>query len=146
MKNVFLVFACALIIGSCNSSISNKNSVDQSNSVHMVGIDKDLHGCKGSAGYTWSTINNECIRPWENTLQLFPINHEDSSVIITASVMFSTDSSKAEIFIANETENLVLDKTEIVYTLKTELNTFELIEKNNFWTIIKSGNIIYKSK
>jgi hypothetical protein len=47
---------------------------------------------------------------------------------------------------ANETENLVLDKTENGYALKTELSIFELILENNIWTIIKSGKAIYKSK
>ena len=146
MKNLFIVFASALLMGSCNSSVSNSNSVAVTDSAHIVGNDTDAHGCKSSAGYTWSAIKNECIRPWENTLQLLPINHEDSAAIITASVIFSTDSTKAELFMANETENLVLDKTENGYALKTELNTFELILENNIWTIIKSGKVIYKSK
>jgi hypothetical protein len=128
-------------------SVSNSNSVAKSDSAHIVGNDADAHGCKGSAGYTWSVIKNECIRPWENTLQLLPVNHEDSSAIIAASVVFSTDSLKAELFMANETENLVLLKTkENRYVTKTELSTFELIFENNIWTIIKSGKAIYKSK
>lgn len=146
MKNLLIVFASALLMGSCNSSVSNSNSLGASDTTHIVGNDADAHGCKGSAGYSWSVIKNECIRPWENTLQLLPINHEDSSAIITASVVFSKDSTKAELFMANETENLVLDKTENGYTLKTELSIFELILENNIWTIIKSGKVIYKSK
>ena len=147
MKNLLIVFASALLIGSCNSSVSNSNSKGASDTTHIVGNDADAHGCKGSAGYTWSVIKNECIRPWENTLQLFPINHKDSSAIITASVIFSTDSSKAELFMANETENLVLLKTkENRYVTKTELSTFELIFENNIWTIIQSGKAAYKSK
>ncbi len=147
MKNLLIVFASALLMGSCNSSVSNSNSDAVTDSAHVVGNDADAHGCKGSAGYTWSVIKNECIRPWENTLQLLPINHEDSSAIITASVIFSTDSSQAELFMANETENLVLIKTkENRYVTKTELSTFELIFENNIWTIIKSGKAIYKSK
>ena len=146
MKNLLIVFASAFLVSSCNSSLNNSNSVEVTDTTHIVGNDSDAHGCKGSAGYTWSVIKNECIRPWENTLQLLPINHEDSSAIITASVIFSTDSTKAELFMANETENLVLDKTENGYALKTELSIFELILENNIWTIIKSGKAIYKSK
>lgn len=29
------------------------------------GGDSDIHGCKGSAWYTWSTSENQCVRPWE---------------------------------------------------------------------------------
>ncbi len=31
----------------------------------IVGGDKDVHGCIGSAGYVWSTSSAACIRPWE---------------------------------------------------------------------------------
>ena len=31
----------------------------------IVGNDSDAHGCKGSAGYTWCGVKQECIRPWE---------------------------------------------------------------------------------
>ena len=30
-----------------------------------VGADEDVHGCKGSAGYTWCEKTNQCERPWE---------------------------------------------------------------------------------
>jgi len=31
----------------------------------VVGGDKDIHGCIGSAGYAWCEARNECERPWE---------------------------------------------------------------------------------
>lgn len=31
----------------------------------IVGGDIDIHGCKASAGYSWSISENKCIRPWE---------------------------------------------------------------------------------
>ena len=31
---------------------------------HMVGGDRDKHGCIGSAGYTWCAGLNRCVRPW----------------------------------------------------------------------------------
>lgn len=31
----------------------------------IVGGDRDSHGCIGSAGYTWSTSTNNCVRSWE---------------------------------------------------------------------------------
>lgn len=33
----------------------------------IVGGDKDIHGCIGSAGYTWCASLNQCIRSWETT-------------------------------------------------------------------------------
>ncbi len=31
----------------------------------VVGGDRDEHGCIGSAGYIWSEIDQQCVRPWE---------------------------------------------------------------------------------
>ncbi|MEI8053861.1 MAG: hypothetical protein WCH52_08960 [Bacteroidota bacterium] len=45
----------SLFIFSCSPHVSNK----------MVGNDRDVHGCIGSAGYQWSEIKKECIRPFE---------------------------------------------------------------------------------
>ncbi|GMI13606.1 hypothetical protein TrLO_g1167 [Triparma laevis f. longispina] len=32
---------------------------------HMVGGDRDDHGCIGSAGYTYCAGLRKCVRPWE---------------------------------------------------------------------------------
>ena len=31
----------------------------------LVGNDRDVHGCIGSAGYSWSETLQQCVRPWE---------------------------------------------------------------------------------
>ena len=31
----------------------------------IVGGDKDIHGCIGSAGYSWCAVKSKCLRPWE---------------------------------------------------------------------------------
>ena len=31
----------------------------------VVGNDKDIHGCIGSAGYSWCESKQKCLRPWE---------------------------------------------------------------------------------
>ena len=48
MKNLLIVFANALLMGSCNSSVSNSNSLGASDTTHIVGNDADANGCKGS--------------------------------------------------------------------------------------------------
>jgi len=32
---------------------------------HVVGGDRDAHGCIGSAGYTYSQIKKDCVRTFE---------------------------------------------------------------------------------
>ena len=33
--------------------------------VHLIGGDKDEHGCIGSAGYSWCESKQKCLRVWE---------------------------------------------------------------------------------
>lgn len=33
----------------------------------IVGDDRDVHGCIGSAGYTWCAAKNKCLRSWEES-------------------------------------------------------------------------------
>jgi hypothetical protein len=43
-------------------------------STNIVGGDKDVHGCIGSAGYTWCAVKNKCLRVWEEKCEVTPIN------------------------------------------------------------------------
>jgi len=43
--------------------------------MHLIGGDLDAHGCKPSAGYTWSEELASCVRPWLSqaiTLEVAP--------------------------------------------------------------------------
>ncbi|MCS3870408.1 hypothetical protein J3D55_003324 [Chryseobacterium ginsenosidimutans] len=64
----------------------------------VVGGDKDVHGCKGSAGYTYSQIKNDCVRVFEQKIKLNEVSSEKGYTTMTA-VIFSKDMKKAEIFI-----------------------------------------------
>ena len=41
---------------------------------NLVGGDKDVHGCIGSAGYSWCAVKNKCLRVWEEECERTPIN------------------------------------------------------------------------
>jgi len=45
-----------------------KNDAEENSatsSEQIVGGDKDIHGCIGSAGYSWCEVKNKCLRVWE---------------------------------------------------------------------------------
>lgn len=65
----------------------------------IVGGDKDAHGCKGSAGYTYSQIKNDCVRTFEQKIKLTEVKPKGSSTSMAA-VIFSKDMKKAEVFLA----------------------------------------------
>lgn len=77
----------------------------------MTGNDVDIHGCIGSAGYTYSLMKNRCIRLWEEATPLIPI-HQNSSATINGYVIFNADSSQAELFIVEApNEPVICHKT-----------------------------------
>ncbi|MCY1662277.1 hypothetical protein [Chryseobacterium sp. SL1] len=55
---------------------------------HVVGGDKDVHGCKASAGYTYSQIKNDCVRVFEQKIKLKEVSSDKSYTTSTA-VIFS---------------------------------------------------------
>ncbi|WP_042010502.1 hypothetical protein [Aeromonas fluvialis] len=61
---------------------------------HLVGSDRDSHGCIGSAGYQWSALTGKCVRLFEEGIRLNPT---DADQIGSAFVLFNTDQSKAEL-------------------------------------------------
>lgn len=72
-----------------------------------VGADKDTHGCIGSAGYTYSTVRNDCIRLWEAGTALTPVVQIENPVLV-AYVVRSANWKEAEIFLPNQPQSLVL--------------------------------------
>ena len=64
----------------------------------VLGGDKDVHGCKGSAGYTYSQIKNDCVRVFEQKIKLKEVGSDKSYTTMTA-VIFSKDMKRAEIFV-----------------------------------------------
>lgn len=72
---------------------------------HKVGGDKNDHDCISSAGYTYSQLKKECIRTFEQKIQLKEIATKGS---YNATVIFNKDQSKAEIFLKEEKQGVIL--------------------------------------
>lgn len=54
----------------------------------LVGNDTDVHGCIGSAGYSWCEPLQQCVREWETSC---PMAEEDAFVIAQANCDAVTD-------------------------------------------------------
>lgn len=64
-----------------------------------------------SAGYKWSILKNTCIRPFEVGVRLNPVTEiETGDPVISAFAVLEEDGNKAELFIPNEKESLVLER------------------------------------
>ncbi|MEN9655311.1 MAG: hypothetical protein RLZZ231_668 [Bacteroidota bacterium] len=73
-----------------------------------AGADKDTHGCIASAGYTYSQLKKECIRTFEQKIQLKEIATKGN---YTAAVLFNKDQSKVEIFLKEEKTSVILNRS-----------------------------------
>ena len=63
---------------------------EQADTVHVVGGDKDKHGCIASAGYTWSEAQKDCIRLWEKGVRMNAVDDAEKVLFL----VFSPDSTK----------------------------------------------------
>jgi len=103
----------------------------------VVGGDKDAHGCKGSAGYTYSQIKNDCVRVFEQKIKLTEVKPEGSYTSMAA-VIFSNDMQKAEVFIPNiKLNSIILNRLgkgkawkKGEYILKPYKKGYQLIKDN----------------
>ena len=110
----FLIFTF-LFAGCCHSKIN------------IVGADKDIHGCIGSAGYQWSEIRKECIRSFELPLQLL-----NSDKTFIASFLFSENKNQAEVF--SKEGNFILELINpLLYKYSKKGKVFILINVNGEW-------------
>jgi len=117
MKKIFLF---SIIIGlsfSCAKKVSEvkkptqettKAVKEQTDSAAViVGGDSDTHGCKASAGYTWSILKKECIRIFENSTKL---SHAEDGKTYTTVAYVIFDGDKAELFLDTQKESIILER------------------------------------
>lgn len=110
MKKIFLFSAIIGLSFSCAKKVGEENKApkqEESKPARVVGGDSDAHGCKASAGYTWSALKNECVRLFEVGTKL--AHAEDGKTYSTvAYVIF--DGNKAELFLDTQKEPILLER------------------------------------
>ncbi|WP_461146157.1 hypothetical protein [Spirosoma pulveris] len=85
-------------------------TVGQTRKQSTNGGDKDAHGCIRSAGYTFSVLKNDCIRVFEQTIQLKEVS-PTGSFTSNATVIFSKDTKQAEVFIPGSATGVLLARS-----------------------------------
>jgi hypothetical protein len=73
----------------------------------LVGADRDAQGCIASAGYQWSKVAQECVRLWEVGTELTHQGSGDPAYSAYAVI----DGDQAELFLPEEADSLLLQKT-----------------------------------
>lgn len=122
--------------------LSVKTMVGQTNG---MGGDKDKHGCRASAGYTFSVIKNDCIRVFEQEIKLDETNAKGTSTSIAA-VIFSEDKTKAEVFIPGVEGGTILLREGQEGNYKWKKGRYSLLQNgSNGYTLLKRKKIIFNS-
>jgi hypothetical protein len=117
----------------------NKATLNFKNNITLkqTKCNTDEHGSLLSFGYVWSSVKNSSIQLSETATRLNPIEAMDKDKS-PAYIVFSKDQSKAELFLPQIANSLLLDRT------GTEGN---YIWKNNEWELIVwKGYVLKKNK
>ena len=90
-----ICWALIMGLGACQTQQgkNTQNDTTKVAEVPIVGGDLDKHGCKGSAGYTWSSVKNNCVRLFEQGVRLNP---QDTTLnqTVSAFVIFADDAKE----------------------------------------------------
>lgn len=77
----------------------------------VLGNDKDENGCVTSAGYKWSLLRKECVRPFEEGYRLNAIEQlEGESTDKSAFVIFEDEGDRAELFLPDAQNSIMLEE------------------------------------
>jgi hypothetical protein len=119
MKNTIL-FSIFILIAACGDNKNASSTTAAADTLvtapSIVGNDADAHGCKASAGYSYSEIRKDCIRIFETGLKLSAANKNVDSTM-AAFIVFISDKNATgatdslELFIPNQQPVIILKET-----------------------------------
>ena len=114
----------------------------QESNAQSTGDDLDPNKCIRSAGYVWSSIKKDCIRPFELETQL--VNKEN---IFFASILFSASLDSVEVF-SKEGQFLLMKKKKNYYIGNSDDVSYFIEKNNSKWVMGKNetDEILYTEK
>ena len=139
---LFLAFSFVLCLSACTET-PKKEAVQTAKTETapvveppIVGGDSDEHGCKASAGYTWSVVKNECIRIFEAGIRLdakaADLDKTTSTFIVFKS---ETDEAQAELYLPSEKKSILLAQDKKNGAGKWTNETYVLTQWKGMYTL-----------
>lgn len=113
MNRFFNLLSMACIMSACSHVPPNTAAAAASGAmVPVAGADSHAHGCKASAGYTWSVVRSECIRIFESGLVFQPYPAPTQGAVLAAFVVLAPAQgdavTAAEVFVPGRTSPVAL--------------------------------------
>jgi len=145
MKKLVLLLALAIVSPSCEYMLKDRKETEsevKTDQKVVLGTVKDEHGCVSSAGYRWSQLTKECIRPFETGYRLNSIEKlEGDNTAKSAFVVFEeAGGDKAELFLPDGSKSIILtkEKSDAPY-----VNGDWILRLEAGYTLKKSGQLLY---
>lgn len=113
MRKILFLFAIIATIISCRDlgGSSGDAGIKRDSLGTVVGTDKDDKGCVTSAGYKWSVLKNNCIRPFEVGVRLNPVAEiKTEDAVISAFVVLEDEGNRAELYVPSEKSSVLLER------------------------------------
>ncbi len=137
-----------LLTGCGSGNRTSQTAAETADTTFTVGGDRDGHGCIGSAGYTWSEVRQECIRPFEAGVRM--LSATDPEATLCAYLVFSADSAQAELFLPDRETTEVLDRRNLpagghAWNIEDD-DTFNVRRTADRWIIERRGTTLYRQE
>lgn len=146
MKKLFLLLPFVFAACSQEPSTAQAPAAKQKPAAPAVGADRDAHGCIASAGYTYSVVQNKCIRLFEEGVPLIPTAQVGEPALV-AYVVTSQDKQQAEVFLPEHTEGIVLQRVEGIEPPYWQDDTWMLGDDPQMgWILVRNKELLYSSK
>ncbi len=97
-KTGWMAFVCLYLCVSCKCHKAEIRELPRPDGKRMsvVGRGRDSHGCLSGAGYMWSEMLQDCIRPQEAGICLRDVARPEGALGVY--VVFAPDSSRVEVY------------------------------------------------
>lgn len=106
----------------------------------LVGNDSDVHGCKGSAGYTWCEVKNKCLRIWEEPCAT-PTTTENLVELIKQALIKKNNWTNMDIEVTiNKNEGMYVSGAVKEKGSNVGGGYFFAAKVNGEWKIVADGN------
>ncbi len=137
-----------LLTGCGSGNRTSQTAAETADTTFTTGSDRDGHGCIGSAGYAWSEVCQECIRPFEAGVRM--LSATDPEATLCAYLVFSADSAQAELFLPDRETTEVLDRRNLpagghAWNIEDD-DTFNVRRTADRWIIERRGTTLYRQE
>jgi hypothetical protein len=113
----------------------------------MVGNDSDEHGCKGSAGYQWSVVKNDCVQVFETGLRLDPQDKALNQTLSAFAIFANSEAEEqgdVEVFVPSTNGSTILKPVKGEEAGAWANDTLKLSQWKGQYLLEKKGKLQYQ--